>query len=135
MSYQEDIEADGSVFIRASGCEEEEHVVRVEKKVTKHGPKPRVKPLGYSYVVLVEYRKNVHEFDEEGDIDYVNIEAIHSSLENAKHFVRRLVEERRMGWKHLEYEINEERGLLHMSVLDLMEREKVVYDVEMHPVW
>lgn len=133
--YQERIEADGSMRIRASGCEEEEHVVRIEKKVIKRLPKPRNEPLGYSYVVLVEYRKNVHEFNEEGDIDWVAIESIHGNLQNANNFLRSLVEENRLDREHLDVDENEEEGLLHITVLDQREGEKVVYGVEKHPVW
>lgn len=135
ISYQEDMEANGSVRVRASGYEGGDHVVRIEKKVVKRRPKPRKEPLGYSYVVLVQYRNNVNEFNEEGDLDCVNIGSIYSSPEKANQYLRSLVDGRIEDRTDLECDERKEEGLLHMSILDIMEGEKVVYDVEKHPVW
>lgn len=140
--YQEKIAAAGTMRIEASGLEGETFEIRVEKKMMKRKTrsnhaatevKPTDEPLEYVYIVKVESRKNVCGSNEEGEIDSVEIASTCKNPEDANNFLRSLAEERmEEGFECDEDEID---GLLHMSVLDMMEGEKVVYYVEKQRVW
>lgn len=137
--YDENIEADGSVQIEASGFEAEDFVVRVEKKIMKrkmcsnHATaevKPTTGSLKHVYIVTLESRKNVCGSNEDGDIDSVEIQGTYRKPGDANNKVRSLVEEKTEDSLDLECNESEKNGLLHMSVLDMGEEEMPIYDVE-----
>lgn len=140
--FEERIEADGSVRIRASAFEADNFLVRVERELMKRKIRSKratgeVKPtngtLKHVYIVKVENRKHICGSNEDGEIDSVEIQGTYRKPEDANNFLRSLVEERMED--DFECDEHEEEGLLHMSVLDMMEGEQVVYDVEKQRVW
>lgn len=137
--FDEWIDADGSVRIRASAFEADNFVVRVEKRRMKRKMhpnratgelKPKTEPLKYVYIVKAETRKHVCGSNEEGEIDFVEIQGTYRKLGDANNKIRSLVEEQTEDRLDLECNESEENGLLHMSVLDMGEEEMSIYDVE-----